>query len=141
MRASRFQAVKTWKTSTDPDYEAKKNRVLEVYAIADGKREPGESDPSVVICMDEFGPLNLQPHPGRQWAPAAVGRGDQLAPRRRRRRATYKRPHGVRHLMAGYDLSTDRLYGHVVPRKSRTEFLAFLRYLHAPEVRIAIVLD
>ena len=24
-----FQAVKTWKTSTDPDYEAKKNRVLE----------------------------------------------------------------------------------------------------------------
>jgi hypothetical protein len=31
-----FQAVKTWKTSTDPDYEAKKNRVLELYAIADG---------------------------------------------------------------------------------------------------------
>lgn len=25
MRASPFQAVKTWKTSTDPDYEAKKN--------------------------------------------------------------------------------------------------------------------
>ena len=22
----------------------------------------------MVICMDEFGPLNLQPHPGRQWA-------------------------------------------------------------------------
>lgn len=27
-RGSPFQAVKTWKTSTDPDYEAKKNRVL-----------------------------------------------------------------------------------------------------------------
>jgi hypothetical protein len=52
MRASPFQAVKTWKTSTDPDYEAKKNRVLELYAIADGKREPGSGDPSVVICMD-----------------------------------------------------------------------------------------
>ena len=59
-------------------------------------------------------------------------------------RATFTRPHGVRHLMAGYDLSTDRLYGHVVKHKDRTEFLAFCRYLrslHPPEVRIAIVLD
>jgi transposase len=94
--------------------------------------------------MDEFGPLNLQPHPGRQWATATQGRGEQRSPRRRRRRATYKRPHGVRHLMAGYDLSTDRLYGHVVKRKGRTEFLAFARYLrslHPSKVRIAIVLD
>jgi transposase len=141
---SPFQAVKTWKTSTDPDYEVKKNRVLALYAMTDGKREPGEGDPEVVICFDEFGPLNLQPHPGRQWAPAATGVGSQQNPRRRRRRATYKRPHGVRHLMAGYDLSTDRLYGHIVPRKGRTEFLAFCRYLrslHPAEVRIAIVLD
>lgn len=46
--------------------------------------------------------------------------------------------------MAGYDLSTDRLYGHVVKKKGRTQFLAFCRYLrslHPPEVRIAIVLD
>lgn len=144
MKASPFQAVKTWKTSTDPDYEAKKNRVLELYAIADGKKPAGQGDPNVVICMDEFGPLNLQPHPGKHWAPRVTGPGDQLRARRRRRRATYKRPHGVRHLMAGYDLSTDKLYGHVVPRKSRTEFLAFCRYLrslHSPEVRIAIVLD
>jgi len=26
-----FQVIKTWKQSTDPDYEAKKNRVLELY--------------------------------------------------------------------------------------------------------------
>ena len=139
-----FQAVKTWKTSTDPDYEAKKNRVLELYAIADGKRTSAPGDPTVVICMDEFGPLNLQPHPGRQWAPAAVGKGEQSMSRRRRRRATYKRPHGVRHLLAGYDLSTDRLYGHVKSHKSRTEFLAFVRYLrslHPSNVRIAIVMD
>ena len=141
---SPFQAVKTWKTSTDPDYEAKKNRVLQLYAIADGGAEPGPGDPTVVICMDEFGPLNLQPHPGTQWAPVAAGKGDTGSPRRRRRRATYKRPHGVRHLLAGYDLSTDRLYGHIKTRKSRTEFLAFCRYLrslHPPEARIAIVLD
>jgi len=56
----------------------------------------------------------------------------------------FTRPHGVRHLLAGYDLSTDRLYGHIKQRKGRIEFLAFCRYLrtlHPPEVRIAIVLD
>jgi transposase len=118
--------------------------VLELYAIADGKLAPGPGDPTVVICMDEFGPLNLQPHPGKQWAPVATGKGRQDAPRRRRRRATYLRPHGIRHLLAGYDLTTDRLYGHVKVRKTRTEFLAFGRYLrslHPAEVRLAIVLD
>ena len=139
-----FQVIKTFKQSNDPDFEAKKNRILELYDIADGKAQPGPDDPTVVICMDEFGPLNLQPHPGRQWAPVAAGKGDPDAPRRRRMRATYKRPNGVRHLMAGYDLSTDRLYGHVVSKKNRTAFLAFCRYLrslHPPEVRIGIVLD
>ena len=139
-----FQVIKTFKQSNDPDFEAKKNRILELYAIADGTIERGDGDPTVIICMDEFGPLNLQPHPGKQWAPVAAGRGDSDQPRRRRRRASYTRPHGVRHLMAGYDLSTDRLYGHVVTKKGRTEFLAFVRYLrslHPPQVRIAIVLD
>ena len=140
-----FQAIKTWKASRDPDFEAKKNRVLELYDIADGKREPAEGDPTVVLCMDEFGPLNLLPRPGRQWAPVAVkdaaGHG---APRRRRRRATYKRPHGVRHLFAAYDLGRDKVYGHVKKTKNRTKFLEFARYLRSlypPDVRIAIVLD
>lgn len=94
--------------------------------------------------MNEFGPLNLQPHPGRQWAQAAIGTGYQGSPRRRRRRATYKRPNGVRHLLAGYDLSTNKLYGHVKTRKRRTEFLAFVRYLrslHPITERIAIIMD
>ena len=45
---------------------------------------------------------------------------------------------------AGYDLSRDKLYGHVTTRKGRTEFLAFARYLrslHPADARIAIVLD
>src|SRR4029450_2873589 len=91
-----FQVIKTFKVSNDPDFEAKKNRILELYAIADGTTEPGEGDPTVVICVDEFGPLNLQPHPGRQWAVTAGGDGVP----RRRRRATFNRPHGVRHLLA-----------------------------------------
>jgi hypothetical protein len=54
-----FQAVRTWKRSNDPDFEAKKNRILELYEMAE-RRE------AVVICLDEFGPLNLQPEAGRQ---------------------------------------------------------------------------
>jgi transposase len=139
-----FQAVKTYKSSTDPDYDTKTTRVLELYAIADGLVRPGPGDPSVIFCMDEFGPLNLQPHQGKQWAPVARGKGDPAAPRRRRRRATYTRPHGVRHLMAALDLSRDRLYGHITARKGRTQFLAFCRYLRSlypSEVRLGIVMD
>jgi transposase len=139
-----FQVIKTFKASNDPDFEAKKNRVLELYAIADGNVEPGDEDPTVIICIDEFGPLNLQPHPGKQWAPTAAGKGDVEQPRRRRRRATYNRPHGVRHMMGAYDLSRDRLYGHIVAKKDRTAFLRFLRYVRSwypPDVRIGIVLD
>src|SRR5580693_5250058 len=35
-----FQVIKTYKQSTDPDFEAKKNRVLALYEIADGKAKP-----------------------------------------------------------------------------------------------------
>ena len=139
-----FQVIKTFKQSNDPEFEVKKNRVLELYAIADGRADPNPGEPIVVFCMDEFGPLNLMPHPGKQWAPVAAGKGSSDIPRRRTRRATYNRPHGVRHRMAGYDLSTDRLYGHIVKTKGRTQFLAFARYLrslHPAAVRIAIVLD
>jgi transposase len=41
-----FQRIKTWKESTDPEFEPKKNRVLELYEIADGKRDPGSGDPT-----------------------------------------------------------------------------------------------
>jgi transposase len=132
-----FQRLKTFKESNDPDFETKQARVLELYAIADGYALPAPGDPTVIICLDEFGPLNLQPHPGRQWARRADCDGE----RRRRRRATYKRPHGVRHLLAAYDLSRDRLYGHIKTRKGRTEFLAFCRYirsLYPPEVRLRV---
>ena len=140
-----FQVIKTWKQSSDPDFEIKKNRVLELYDIADGKAKPKRGDPRVVICMDEFGPLNLLPRPGKQWAPVAVlGAVDTKAARRRRRRATYTRKNGVRHLMAAYDLNEDKIYGHIKTKKDRTTFLEFCRYLrtlYPPEIRIAIVMD
>jgi len=140
-----FQVIKTWKQSNDPDFEAKKNRVLHLYEIADGKAKAKSGDPTVVICMDEFGPLNLLPRPGKQWAPmAAKGESYTAEPRRRRRRATYTRKKGVRHLMAVYDLNQDKIYGHIKMKKDRTTFLEFCRYLRSlypPDVRIAIVMD
>jgi transposase len=141
-----FQVTKTWKQSKDPDFEAKKNRVLHLYDIADGKVRPRRGDPTVVFCVDEFGPLNLLPRPGKQWALMAVKHelADQDLPRRRRRRATFNRNGGVRHLMAAYDLNSDKLYGHIKTTKNRTKFLEFCRYLrtlYPSQVRIAIVMD
>jgi transposase len=139
-----FQRLKTWKTSHDPDYAVKKARVEHLYAIADGEVISEEDEPEVIFCMDEFGPLNLQPHPGRQWA----GRGGKHKNRDReprpRRRATYTRPHGVRHLFAAYDLGKDQLYGHIKNTKNRSKFLEFCRYLrslHPVGKRIAIICD
>jgi transposase len=69
------------------------------------------------------------------------GPGDPGAPRRR---ATYTRPHGVRHLLAALDLGRDKLYGHIGPGQGRTQFLAFGRYLRSRYqrgVRRAIICD
>ncbi len=115
-----------------------------LYAIADGEVAPEDGEPRVIYCLDEFGPLNLQPHPGRQWAERGGKHKDPDRGPRPRRRATFNRPHGVRHLFAAFDLRADKLYGHVKPRKTRTQFLEFCRYLrtlHPPHVPIAIVCD
>ncbi|MFF3420664.1 IS630 family transposase [Streptomyces sp. NPDC002698] len=139
-----FQRLKTWKTSRDPDYAAKKARVEHLYAIADGEVIPEEGEPEVVLCMDEFEPLNLMPHPGRQWAERSGKHKNPNREPRRRRRATYNRYGGVRHLFAALDLAKDKLYGHNKPVKNRTQFLEFcrhLRTLYPREIRIAIVSD
>jgi transposase len=139
-----FQRVKTWKASKDPRYAEKKARVERLYAIADREGALQDGDPAVVFCVDEFGPLNLQPHPGRQWA-AVSGKGKEpgRAPRPRMR-ATYTRTEGVRHLFAALELGEDKLYGHIKPRKTRARFLEFCRYLRSlypSSVRIAIICD
>ena len=139
-----FQRIKTWKASKDPDYAAKKARVEHLYAIADREVVPEPGEPDVIFCVDEFGPLNLQPRPGRQWA-AVSGKGKEpgRAPRPRMR-ATYHRTEGVRHLFAAYELGEDKLFGHVKPRKTRARFLEFCRYLrtlYPSSVRIAVICD
>lgn len=109
-----YQRLKTWKGSPDPDYEAKKNRVLRVRRLA-RKGIP-------VVALDEFGPLSLRPWPGQGWFPRRHPR---------RRRATFRRTAGVRYLMGGLDLTRDELYGTPVSRKDRHAFIELLAQTRA----------
>lgn len=121
-----WQATKTWKASRDPDFAAKMARILDLYdhPPADGR----------VICVDEFGPLNLLPRPGRGWFP--TGRPARL-------RATYHRYGGVRQMFAALDLATGQMFYRFRDRKRRQEFLAFLRQLRArfPAGKLHVICD
>jgi len=98
----------------------------------------------VIFCVDEFGPLNLQPRPGRQRA-AVSGEGKEPGRKPRPRlRATYTRTERVRHLFGAYELGEDKLFGHIKPRKTRgrcLEFCRYLRTLYPPDTRIAFICD
>lgn len=126
-----WQATKTWKGSRDPEFTAKKTRILDLYDRAAAGQVPGGGR---VICVDEFGPLNLQPRPGRGWFP-----------RRRptRLRATYTRTAGVRHMIAALDLASGQLFYRFRDRKRWQEYLAFLRQLRTrfPTGRLFVVCD
>lgn len=121
-----WQQTKTWKTSNDPDFSTKLARILDLYdhPPADGR----------VVCVDEFGPLNLQPRPGKAWRPATSPR---------RLRATYHRTDGVRHMVAGLDLTTGKLFYRIRDRKRWTEFLAFCKTLRArwPTDKLYLIVD
>jgi transposase len=126
-RRVRWRRTKTWKESNDPDFDRKYRAIRRLY-----KRPPTGGR---VICVDEFGPLNLQPRPG-----LCQIRGGKVT----RYRATYNRTLGVRHLLAYYDLKTDRLYGYVSKHKKTADFLRFLKWVrgrYRREQRLHIVLD
>jgi transposase len=123
-----WRHTKTWKDSTDPEFWPKYRRIRRLYRQrpVGGRR----------LCIDEFGPLNLQPRHGL----CVARRGGQV----QRLRATYSRKGGVRHFLAFYDLETDRLYGQFSPRKRWVEFLPFLKWVRSRYWRgetLHIVLD
>ena len=62
----RFQRLKTWKGSTDPEFKQEKARIERLYAIADGEAEPREGEPEVVICVDELGRSICNRGPGQR---------------------------------------------------------------------------
>ncbi len=112
--AVRLRRTKTWKDSTDPQFWEKYQALKRLYRRrpANGRR----------LAVDEFGPLNLQPRHGHCLASPGKARV-------RRLRATYQRRGGVRHLLAFYDLETDRLYGQFTSCKRWPQFLAFLKWV------------
>jgi transposase len=126
-RGIRWRHTKTWKESTDPEFWPKYRRIRRLYrrCPVGGRR----------LCVDEFGPLNLQPRHG--LCLARGGKVDRL-------RATYHRHDGVRHFLAFYDLETDRLFGRFVPKKDWRAFLSFLKWVRRRYRRsqtLHIVLD
>lgn len=124
----RLRRTKTWKESTDPLFGPKYQAIRRRYRKrpVNGRR----------LCIDEFGPLNLQPRHGHCLA----GPGKRVE----RLRATYRRKGGVRHWLAFYDLETNRLYGRFTRRKTWVEFLSFLKWVRRRYPRdqvLHIVLD
>lgn len=62
-----------------------------------------------MICVDEFGQLNLLPCKEKAWRPQA---------RPRRLRATYHRHDGAMQMLAALDLATGKLFYRIRPRVS-----------------------
>jgi len=58
-----FQRIKTWKTSRDPDYQAKKARVEHLYAIADGEVVSEDGEPVRPVYDDLHGVKNMKQLP------------------------------------------------------------------------------
>jgi transposase len=110
-----LRRTKTWKESTDPLFARKYRAIRHLYRHrpANGRR----------LCIDEFGPLNLQPRHGHCYR----GPGKRVE----RLRATYDRHQGVRHFLAYYDLETDRLYGRFTEHKKAKDFLSFLKWVRS----------
>ncbi|MGA8542700.1 MAG: IS630 family transposase [Thermoplasmata archaeon] len=107
-----FQAVKTWKQSTDPRFREKVKRLRALMNR--------EHNPPIVVAVDEMGPISLKPYGGRTWARS--GHPDRV-------RATYNRFGGVRHLMGMYDYFHRTLRGYLSPRKRGANWVRFLRYV------------
>lgn len=107
-----FQRTRTWKESSDPDKDAKLDRIEHVTSRF----------PDRCFAFDQFGPLAIRPHHGSSWSPQS---------RPTRLPATYRRTHGVRYFHGCYSLGDDELWGVVRRRKSGQNTLAALRSIRA----------
>jgi transposase len=107
-----FQRTSTWKESTDPDFDAKLDRIEQVTSRF----------PDRCFAFDQFGPLAIRPHQGSSWAPS--GRPVRLP-------ATYRRTHGVRYFHGCYSLGDDQLWGVLRRRKGGDHTLAALKSIRA----------
>lgn len=89
----------------------------------------------VVVCYDQFGPLELRPIAGACWARHGHPQ---------RHRATYTRKRGIEQLHGFYDVHADCLVGCVRKRKTSVDIAACFKRLRAcypKQLRIYVVMD
>jgi transposase len=107
-----FQRTRTWKESTDPDKDAKLDRIEYVTSHF----------PMRCFAFDQFGPLSIRPCHGSAWARES---------RPVRLPATYHRTHGIRYFHGCYSLGDDQLWGVNRRRKGGDHSLAALKSIRA----------
>jgi transposase len=107
-----FQRTRTWKESTDPDADAKLDRIEAVTSTLTDR----------CFAFDQFGPLSIRPCQGRCWA--RRGKPERLP-------ATYRRTHGIRYFHGCYSLGEDRLWGVTRLRKGADHSLAAFKTIRA----------
>ncbi len=123
-RGISFQRTRTWKESTDPDRDAKLDRIE--YVTAHFPR---------CFAFDQFGSLSIRPAHGAAWA---------REKKPVRLPATYRRTHGVRYFHGCYSLGDDRLWGVIRARKGADHTLAALKSIRAARpggYRLYVILD
>jgi transposase len=69
-----FQAIKTWKESNDPDFELKKNRILELYDLATERPRQGRAIPTSSSATTSSAPSTSSPTRGAT-GPSATPKG------------------------------------------------------------------
>jgi transposase len=124
-RGISFQRTRTWKESTDPDKDAKLDRIEHVTSTF----------PDRCFAFDQFGPLSIRPCHGTCWA---------ARKKPARLRATYHRTHGIRYFHGCYSLGDDQLWGITRLRKGGDHTLAALKSIRAARpdgAPIYVILD
>lgn len=120
-----FQRTRTWKTSNDPDFDAKLDRIDHVTSHFLDR----------CFAFDQFGPLSIRPVHGAGWARRC--HPDRLP-------ATYRRTHGVRYFHGCYSLADDQLWGVNRQRKGGVNTLKALKTIRAARpdgAPIYVILD
>jgi len=119
-----FQRTRTWKESTDPEREAKLDRIEQVTT----------QHPDRCFAFDQFGPLSIRPCHGSSWA--GEKHPDRLP-------ATYHRTHGIRYFHGCYSLGDDQLWGITRRRKGADHTLAALKSIRAarPDGQLYVIVD
>jgi transposase len=124
-RGISFQRTRTWKESTDPDRDAKLDRIEYVTSHF----------PQRCFAFDQFGPLPIRPVHGSAWARKT---------KPVRLRATYHRTHGIRYFHGCYCLGEDQLWGVLRERKGADHTLAALQSIREGRpggYRLYVILD